>query len=524
MTASATENTATHSPLPENPADLVPAPPASMPVSAPPSVQIRNVNASTEVKNLPLFDVAIVLPTTLEKSIFRAARSVYRQDFNKRIQLLIGIDAIGKDRLLIESLKAECPSHIHLTIIDLGYSTSTRHGGFYSVAKSGAMRTILSYLAHSRLIAYLEEDSWFETDHISTLYQAIQGADFAYSMRNARDPLIHRVIEPDRTYSIGKVRHWISGILSESYIAASCLMIDTMRCIDVLPLWSEAFFEGAGEERIVSGWLMDNRKGVAVANVTSNWIAPLDFVNDLIGQRHNTNKEPWPWESVLKNSNDRKNRLLEAVTRLPFPKITPGKADSSAPAAPAKPLFEIVINQLKPETILQVGAGKGHDALHIAALCKGLGLEPVIVCVDTWLGTLADLISPDQPAEGFVENGYPRLFEIFAKQIGGSQYHSSIYPFLQETRIAARYFEERHILVDMVHISGEDSEEGIYQDLNDYWPFVRPGGLILGGCYDQQHPDTVRGANRFTRETRANFQVGGEDHNRMYLIQKPTDG
>jgi hypothetical protein len=55
------------------------------------------------------FDVAVVMPTILRGGLVTAARSVYAQDFDGRIQLLIGIDnPIGSLKLL-ETIRGECP-------------------------------------------------------------------------------------------------------------------------------------------------------------------------------------------------------------------------------------------------------------------------------------------------------------------------------------------------------------------------------------------------------------------------------
>jgi hypothetical protein len=99
------------------------------------------------------FDAAVVVATVLRPSLIRAVRSVFRQDLNGRIQVLIGIDKHLGGLEAIELLRQECPDHICLTVIDLGYSTSIRHGGIYPTRYGGGIRTILSYAANSNLVA-----------------------------------------------------------------------------------------------------------------------------------------------------------------------------------------------------------------------------------------------------------------------------------------------------------------------------------------------------------------------------------
>src|SRR5215471_16649630 len=95
------------------------------------------------------FDVAVVTQTVLRPTLAQAVRSIYGQDVAGRIQILLGIDARSGDPGQVDLLRAECPSHVALTVVDLGYSTSQRFGSLYPNHYGGALRTILSYAANS---------------------------------------------------------------------------------------------------------------------------------------------------------------------------------------------------------------------------------------------------------------------------------------------------------------------------------------------------------------------------------------
>jgi hypothetical protein len=116
------------------------------------------------------FDVAVVIPTVLRPSLARAVESIYRQQFPGRIQVLIGVDKPLGDYSLLDDLRRDCPDHCDLMVFDPGYSTSARNGGLYPGGCGGALRTILSYAANSRAIAYLDDDNWFHPDHLRTLF------------------------------------------------------------------------------------------------------------------------------------------------------------------------------------------------------------------------------------------------------------------------------------------------------------------------------------------------------------------
>lgn len=87
------------------------------------------------------FDVAIVMATVVRQTLAQAIRSIYAQQFAGRIQILVGIDRWVGERALLDGSLAECPSHVAVTQIDLGYSTSQLHGGLYPSHFGGSLKT-----------------------------------------------------------------------------------------------------------------------------------------------------------------------------------------------------------------------------------------------------------------------------------------------------------------------------------------------------------------------------------------------
>lgn len=202
------------------------------------------------------FDVAVVVPTIFRESLTRCILSVFNQTYQGRIQILIGIDKNNGDYSQLENLKKSCPNNIALTILDLGYSTSIRHGGFYPNAYSGAIRTILSYAANSRYVAYLDDDDWWRIDHIEKLLNVIRGKSWAFSLRWFTDKETGWLICKDEWDSLGPGK----GINLErfgGFIGPSNLILDKEACHFVFPFWSLAPFpEGTGEDRLVFNELL----------------------------------------------------------------------------------------------------------------------------------------------------------------------------------------------------------------------------------------------------------------------------
>ena len=182
------------------------------------------------------FDAAVVIPTTCRPSLLRAATSVFRQVGVKRLQVLIGIDVIGGAPGIIEQVMAACPAAHAVTVLNLGYSTSARHGGVHAAGDGGSLRTILTYAANSRHVAYLDDDNWFHETHIERLLAAIDGKDWAYTLRWFVDPETLQPLAIDRWESVGPGQ----GVFAQQFggfVDPNCLMIDKLKCDAVIRCW-----------------------------------------------------------------------------------------------------------------------------------------------------------------------------------------------------------------------------------------------------------------------------------------------
>jgi hypothetical protein len=203
------------------------------------------------------FDVAVIIPTVLRPHLRWAVESVFKQNLNGRIQILIGVDKALGDRALLDQLIAEAPSHIHITVFDPGYSTSARHGGVYTSFYGGGLRTILTYMANSTYVAYLDDDDWFGPDHLSSLLTAIEGHDWAFSHRWYGHPSEPTGLCIDEWESVGPD----AGVFKTNYggfVAPSCMMMDKLRCHMLFPLWAAALYpSGDGEDRRIFSTLQE---------------------------------------------------------------------------------------------------------------------------------------------------------------------------------------------------------------------------------------------------------------------------
>lgn len=187
------------------------------------------------------YAVAVVMPSLLRDSLPQALVSVFRQEHVGRVQILIGVDRAPDDyQGALDGLAATCrlcPEGWTVQIFWPGYSTSLRHGGVTAARDGGSMRTLLSFLAHAPRVAYLDDDNWWRPDHLSGLLAAIEGRDWAWSLRWYVHPQTRRPVCVDRWESVGPGE----GLFAEvqgGFVDPNCLMIDRVRAPDVLWRWS----------------------------------------------------------------------------------------------------------------------------------------------------------------------------------------------------------------------------------------------------------------------------------------------
>jgi hypothetical protein len=181
-------------------------------------------------------EAAVIIPTILRPCLSDAVRSVFAQAFPGRIHILLGIDVPAGDPAILDEICANRPENCIVQVYYPGYSTSRRHGGLSPAGDGGVLRTVLTYLANSPFVAYLDDDNAWHPEHLARLRTAVEDSDWAYALRWFVHPETGVPLAIDIWESVGPGR----GVFAEKFggfVDPNCLMINKFRCPKVIPLW-----------------------------------------------------------------------------------------------------------------------------------------------------------------------------------------------------------------------------------------------------------------------------------------------
>jgi predicted O-methyltransferase YrrM len=140
-------------------------------------------------------------------------------------------------------------------------------------------------------------------------------------------------------------------------------------------------------------------------------------------------------------------------------------------------IFEILINLLRPKTIIEVGSWKGMSAIKMAKICD-----------DTWLGGVEHWDMPDgeDPMKGYLyatldwKNGRPDIYNQFIANVIYENQTEKIVPLANTSQNAYKILKRVNITADLIYVDGSHEIEDVYMDINNYWKLLSSGGVMFG--------------------------------------------
>jgi predicted O-methyltransferase YrrM len=151
-------------------------------------------------------------------------------------------------------------------------------------------------------------------------------------------------------------------------------------------------------------------------------------------------------------------------------------------------IFGQIIAKVKPRLIIEVGSWKGRSAINMVNLCRQHGIEPTVICVDTWLGSFETYADHDGKNKGMhqslrLHQGYPQLHKLFMSNVVRHGMQGNIIPFALPSLEAARVLYTKDVQADLIYIDASHHYHDCAFDLRDYWPLLRYEGIMFGDDY-----------------------------------------
>ena len=177
-------------------------------------------------------------------------------------------------------------------------------------------------------------------------------------------------------------------------------------------------------------------------------------------------------------------------------------------------VFKQIMAKLRPSKMIEVGSWKGASAIHMANLAKSLGIDDfVLLCVDTWLGSpehWAVRDSPDYMPCLKLCNGYPQLYWQFLANVTLSGHSDCIVPFPISSDGAAQFLRTKSVVFDAAYIDAGHEYRSVRNDLEAFWPLVRPGGVMFGDDFVAGWHGVVRAVSEFADSRGCQLHLASE--------------
>ncbi|KAL3815161.1 hypothetical protein ACJIZ3_016429 [Penstemon smallii] len=189
----------------------------------------------------------------------------------------------------------------------------------------------------------------------------------------------------------------------------------------------------------------------------------------------------------------------EQVSPLLFKEWTKGWGSQAA-------VFEHLIQQVQPKTIIEVGTFLGASATHMARLTEGLGLSSQIICIDDFRGWPGYY---DEEKSLKMVNGDSLLLYQFMQNVVNANATESIVflPFSAGTALGGLC--DWGVYGDLVEIDAAHDFHSAWTDINNaYKVLKKPGGVMFG--HDYVWAGVRKAVHSFARLNGFRVRIDGE--------------
>ena len=180
----------------------------------------------------------VIIPTTGSPELKKAVESVLNQTYDD-VTCYVVVDGSENYEKTLSVLDIDFLENDSVKICELPINVGAN--GFYGHRVYAAF----SHLINSEYVLYLDQDNWFEPNHIESMITKIESdkLDWGYSLRNIVDKEGDYICQ-DNCESLGKWEAWTKCY----HIDTNCYCIKTSVAIKLSQVWHG----GWGQDRI---WL-----------------------------------------------------------------------------------------------------------------------------------------------------------------------------------------------------------------------------------------------------------------------------
>jgi hypothetical protein len=162
----------------------------------------------------------------------------------------------------------------------------------------------------------------------------------------------------------------------------------------------------------------------------------------------------------------------------PFPSVVP--RDNS--------VFGELVALLRPSLLIEFGSWEGASALAWCVAADEAEMAdspPLILCVDTWLGSVEHWMNDYPDSEWSRERlnvvaGNPQVFDTFKNSVSVCGYEERVLPFRTTTLVAAAALDRLEVRAQLIYVDAGHDTDSVLRDLRVADQLVTDEGVIVG--------------------------------------------
>lgn len=181
------------------------------------------------------------------------------------------------------------------------------------------------------------------------------------------------------------------------------------------------------------------------------------------------------------------------------------------------PVFDQLVSKLGAKVVIEVGSHKGGSAVRWA---EAMGADGKLYCVDTWLESAEAILNNSKTYTILRQNGHPMTYWQFLTNMKSRGLQDRVVPIVNTSAEGAILLGAAEVVADIIYVDASHTFRAAYQDICDYWPLLRKGGVMLVDDLTI-YPDVYAAMLRFVSEQGLWSSFEAVDNNTFGLLTKP---